>query len=134
MHVLLDTGPLVAILNRRDTYHMWSMEQSRNLAPPLYTCEAVLAEAHFLLAGVNQGNRRLKDLLSSGKIICTPVASRNLNRVGELVMTYANVPMSFVDACLVCIAEDQVSTIFTLDPDFRIYRKNRNEVLRLLLP
>lgn len=134
MHILLDTGPLVALLNRRDTFHIWSVEKARNLSPPFYTCEAILAEAHFLLASINQGNRRLIDLLSSGKIVCTPVASRNLNRVGELMMTYANVPMSFADACLVCMAEDQVNTIFTLDHDFRIYRKNRKEVLQLLLP
>lgn len=91
MHILLNTGPLVALLNRRDTFHIWSVEKARNLFPPFYTCEAILAEAHFLLVGINQGNRRLIDLLSSGKIVCTPVASRDLNRVGELMMTYANV-------------------------------------------
>ena len=134
MHVLLDTGPLVAILNRRDTYHMWSVEQARHLAPPLYTSEAVLAEAHFLLAGVNQGNRRLIDLISSSRICCQSIASENLDHVGELMLRYANVPMSFADACLVAMAENEPSTVFTLDRGFRIYHKNRSERLRLLLP
>ena len=134
MRILLDTGPLVALLNRRDSFHAWSVEQAGTLAPPFYTCEAVLAEAHFLLGGINQGNRRLIDLLESGKIVCTSVAADHLDRVGELMLTYANVPMSFADACLVCLSEQHEGTVFTLDRDFRIYRKNQKDVLKLLIP
>ena len=134
MRILLDTGPLVALLNRRDAFHVWSVEQAGILAPPFYTCEAVLAEAHFLLGGINQGNRRMIDLLDSGKIACASVAADHLERVGELMLTYANVPMSFADACLVCMAEQQDSTIFTLDSDFRVYRKKQKDLLLLLIP
>lgn len=134
MRILLDTGPLVALLNRRDAFHAWSVEQAGSLAPPFYTCEAVLAEAHFLLGGINQGNARLIDLLDSGRIVCPSVAAEHLDRVGELMLRYANVPMSFADACLVCMAEQQDSTLFTIDSDFRIYRKNQKDVLRLLIP
>ncbi len=134
MRILLDTGPLVALLNRRDSFHVWSVEQARILAPPFYTCDAVLTEAHFLLGGINQGNRRLIDLLGSGKIVCTSVAADHLCRVGELMLKFANVPMSFADACLVCLAEQQDSTIFTLDRDFRIYRKNQTDIIELIIP
>lgn len=48
--------------------------------------------------------------------------------------TYASVPMSFADACLVCMAELDSSAIFTLDSDFSVYRKNRNEPLKLIIP
>ncbi len=104
------------------------------LAPPFYACEAVLAEPHFLLGGINQGNRRLIDLLDSGKITCTSVAADHLDRAGELMLTYAKVPMSFADACLVCLAEQQDGAVFTLDKDFRIYRKNQKDKLELLIP
>ena len=50
-NVLLDTGPLVALLNRRDRYHEWAKLQWAKVAPPLLTCEAVLSEACFLLRG-----------------------------------------------------------------------------------
>jgi len=134
MRILLDTGPLVALLNRRDSFHVWSVEQASILPPPFYTCEAVLTEAHFLLGGIKNGNSRLIDLLNSGNILCTSVVAGHLARVGELMLKFANVPMSFADACLVCLAEQQDSTVFTLDKDFRIYRKNQKDILELLIP
>jgi len=42
---VLDTGPLVALLNRRDRYHRWTAEQWAEVEPPVLTCEAVLTEA-----------------------------------------------------------------------------------------
>lgn len=122
MPILLDTGPLVALLNRRDAYHAWSVAKAGELAPPFYTCEAVLAEAHFLLQGTNQGRRRLINLLDSGKIELTSHVAEHLGRVGALMTTYANVPMAFADACLVWLSERMDGTVFTLDSDFRVYR------------
>jgi hypothetical protein len=51
MTTLLDTGPLVAYLYQGDTHHDWVTQQADELSPPLYSCEAVLSEAHFLLSG-----------------------------------------------------------------------------------
>lgn len=48
--------------------------------------------------------------------------------------TYSDVSMSFADACLACLAENENSTVFTLDTDFRIYRKNLNKPLELIMP
>ncbi|MCH8124290.1 MAG: PIN domain-containing protein [Bacteroidetes bacterium] len=134
MRILLDTGPVVALLDQRDHRHSWCVEAARDLAPPLFTCEAVLTEAHFLVSGMRLGTRRLIDLISSSRIICQSIASENLDRVSELMLRYANVPMSFANACLVAMAEYEPSTVFTLDRGFRIYRKNRSKRLRLLLP
>ena len=47
--VTLDTGPLVALLNRRDRYHRWATEQWADVELPVLTCEPVLTEACFLL-------------------------------------------------------------------------------------
>ena len=134
MRIYLDTGPLVALLNRRDAFHSWSVEQSGKLEPPFYTCEAVVTEAHYLLGGIRHGNRRLIDLLGSGKFIFPSTVSKNLDRIGELMIKFATVPMSFADACLVCMAEQHDGAIFTLDGDFHIYRKNQKDELHLLIP
>lgn len=134
MRILLDTGPLVALLNQRDAHHAWSVETARGLAPPFLTCEAVLAEAHFLMKGTNQGRRRLIELLDSGKIELTGLIAENLGRVGELMNAYSNVPMDFADACLVYMSERAGGTIFTLNSDFTIYRKNRGEAIDLIIP
>ena len=48
---------------------------------------------------------------------------------------YANVPMSFADACLVRMTELYPnSAVLTLDSDFRIYRKNKNQVIPVIIP
>jgi len=134
MHILLDTGPLVALLNKRDSYHGWSVEKAADLRPPFLTCEAVLAEAHFLLQGTRQGRRRLIDLIDSGKIELTGIVAENLDRIGELMSQYANVPMAFADACLVCMAERTNGTVFTIDGDFRVYRKKKDKAIELIIP
>jgi uncharacterized protein len=134
MRILVDTGPMVALLNRRDAFHTWSVEEAGKLSPPFFTCEAVVAEAHFLLTGVLQGNNRLIDLIASGRIDLTFSFARHSARVGALMRAYASVPMSFADACLVCMTEEEEGTVFTLDSDFRIYRKNRTEPIDLIIP
>ena len=134
MRVLLDTGPLVALLNRRDQYHAWSVEQARPLAPPFFCCEAVLTEAHFLLAGVHQGTERLISLIDSNKLDLSFHVADHTARVGDLMRSYADVPMSFADACLVAMCEQQESILFTTDSDFRRYRKHRREALDLIIP
>jgi predicted nucleic acid-binding protein len=48
---IVDTGPLVALLDARDPHHAWARETLRRLETPLMTCEAVLSEACFLLTG-----------------------------------------------------------------------------------
>jgi uncharacterized protein len=134
MKILLDTGPLVALLNQRDSYHTWSVENAGKLKPPFYTCEAVLAEAHFLLGGTGQGRQQLIRLLDSGRIVLSNIVKENLGRVGELMDVYSNVPMGFADSCLTCMAEHSGGTVFTLDSDFHIYRINKNKAISLIIP
>lgn len=134
MRIIVDTGPVVALLNSRDSRHAWCVEQAGLAAPPFYTCEAVLTEAHFLLAGLHQGTRRLVDLVGSGRIRLTTEVAGHMRRVGELMLRYHDVPMSFADACLVCMAEVEDSAVFTLDRDFSVYRRGRSDPLRLIMP
>lgn len=132
--LIVDTGPIVAMLNRRDAYHTWSINQASKLEPPFITCEAVLAEAHFLLSGYHQGSMRLIQLVQSGKLLLTSAVESQISRVMSLLETYENVPMSFADACIVCLAEQLNGTVFTLDGDFHVYRKNQNQRIDLIIP
>ena len=135
MTTLLDTGPLVALLNARDAYHHWAVDQAQVLKPPFYSCEAVIAEAHHLLSRHPMGNRRLNQLIASGKVDLTFSYEDHTKQIHRLMETYENIPMSFADACLVRLAEvHRSSQIFTLDRDFRVYRKHRNKPLKLILP
>ena len=135
MTVLVDTGPIVALLNRRDQYHGWTRGTARGLDAPLHTCEAVLAEAHHLLSGIHDGSRKLNELVQTGRLDLSFRYLDHAERVHELMHKYATVPMSFADACLVALAEHlRGSRVFTLDDDFLIYRRKRDQALDLLHP
>ena len=111
------------------------IEQSRSLKPPFYSYEAVIAEAHHLLARYATGNRRLNQLVGSGKIDLSFSYADHAAEVHRLMEKYENVPMSFADACVVRLAEVQRrSRVLTIDNDFRIYRKHRNRPLSLIFP
>ena len=42
--VVIDTGPIVAFLNKRDSYHNWARELFDRIEPPVYSCESVISE------------------------------------------------------------------------------------------
>lgn len=133
--VLLDTGPLVAYLSQRDSFHQWAQEQWIAIEPPFLSCEAVMSEAWFLL---HRSSRGVEDLLEALKrsVIALPFRlEQELQSVSALMLRYANVPMSLADACLVRMAElHEGSAILTLDSDFRVYRKNGRQQIPLLIP
>jgi uncharacterized protein len=62
--VLVDTGVLVALIDRSDRHHAWICEQLKQILPPLLTCEAVISEAWFLLGRVRNGRETLIQLLT----------------------------------------------------------------------
>lgn len=134
MNIILDTGPLVAMLNRRDAFHRWSVAEAAKLKPPFYSCEAVLTEAHFLLRGIPLGTDRLLEFVGSGHLDLSFSYAAHHVRISELMRGYKNVPMSFADACLVRLTEEQRGSVFTLDTDFLIYRKHGRDKLDLIIP
>ena len=135
MRILIDAGPLYALFNRREYYHRWTMAQVDRFDPPYYTCEAVISEAHFLLKRVHDDRNQLNKMVADGGIVLAFSYADHIDRVNALMETYANVPMSFADACLVRMAEVYPDgNIFTTDGDFRIYRKNKTERLDVIMP
>lgn len=133
--VLLDTGPLVAIINRRETFHTWAKQEWGKIASPLLTCEAVVTEACFLLENVYGGKAAVISSLKNRTIEIAFNLSEELSAIEELMQRYQSVPMSFADACLVRMNElNPNSSLFTLDSDFYIYRKNRNERIDVIIP
>ena len=132
---IIDTGPLVALLNRREKHHAWVVEQLRAISVPLVTCEAVISEAAYLLGQTDHGLSRLAELLRNQAILVAFRFDEEMSPVCDLLAKYSNVPMSFVDACLVRMSETNVrSTVFTLDRDFLIYRQSNGKEIPLLIP
>ena len=133
--VIVDTGVLVALIDRRDHYHTWVTEQLNRIAPPLLTCEAVISETWFLLQRVKNGRETLLYLLEQRQIVVQFDLDTELTAVVALLARYQSVPASLADAVLVRMAELYPnSMVFTLDSDFHIYRKNRDCPIPLLIP
>jgi predicted nucleic acid-binding protein len=132
--VLVDTGPLVALLDRRDHYHDWAKQQVAQIRPPLFTCEAVLTEAFHLLRTLPQARLAILEMLRQLLVVRFRLDEHH-ERVAGLVRRYGNVPMSLADACLVRMSEAiSGSTVLTLDTDFRIYRQHGRQKIALMIP
>jgi predicted nucleic acid-binding protein len=133
--VIVDTGPLVALLNASDKHHTWTRKVFDDVEPPMTTCEAVLSEACFLLHRINGGQAAVLELVARGIVAVTFSISAELASVRKLMDRYASVPMSLADACLVRMSElDPRATVVALNSDFKIYRRNRRQAIPVLLP
>jgi predicted nucleic acid-binding protein len=133
--VLLDTGPLVTFLAAGSEHHAWVCEQWKRLPAPLLTCEPVLTEAAFLLKREGRETDPLFELLERGVLRVGLEIEDQLADLRTLMSRYRDRPMSLADACLVRLSElNRDSMVFTLDSDFRIYRRHGNKVIPVLMP
>ena len=133
--VVIDTGPLVALLNRRDRHHSWVREVLDTVEPPIFTCEAVVSEACFLLGRLTGGQDAVLELFANDIVKIDFRMRAEIDALRSLMRKFANVPMSLADACLVRMTElDAESVIVTLDSDFRVYRRNRRQVIPAIMP
>ncbi len=133
--VILDTGALVAILRRRDEHHQWANAKAGEIAAPMLTCEAVLSEAHFLLRDLPPARQAIVEMSLNGVFTVAFDFEEEKASVGRLLNKYADVPMSFADACLVRMSELYPdSAVFTTDGDFKIYRRNVRQQIPLISP
>lgn len=131
--VLVDTGFLVALQNRRDTNHQWALSQAAERPIPWNTCEAVFGEAFHLLG--EPGAQAMCELATRRVVISAFSLEDNLEPVIALLNKYASVPMSFADACLVRMSELLPDPILlTTDSDFRIYRRHSRQVIPCEMP
>jgi predicted nucleic acid-binding protein len=133
---LIDAGPLVALLDRRDEHHAWAVREAGRLDAPFHTCEAVLSEAYVLLERrTHGGSEALTRLLERKRLDASFSYADHAERVHALMRAYADQPMSFADACLVRLSEIRAgSQVFTVDADFRTYRKRGDGEIVVLMP
>jgi uncharacterized protein len=133
--IIIDTGPLVALLNRRDNAHHWVLAQMQDMQPPFITCEAVLAEASYLVSPIPGARLALMEMLKEDFLHIGLQVKEHADAIAAMIERYTNVPMSLADACLVRLAElHPKSPVFTLDSDFSIYRKNGRQVISQIRP
>ena len=132
---LLDTGPLLAYLDASDQHHEWVFAQWRTLRPPLLICEPVLTEVIFLLRSRRLKLEPLWELLRREIVEIDFDVKQELQTITVLMRRYADLPMDLADACLVRMAEKRDDVrVFTLDRDFKIYRRHGRQIIPLIFP
>ncbi|MBD2577081.1 PIN domain-containing protein [Oscillatoria sp. FACHB-1406] len=132
---ILDTGVLIAYLMPKDKFHTWAVSQLSQISTPVLTNEAVITEACFLAQRIHNGQETILKLIKQGHIIIPFNLSQEIEAIENLMKRYASVPMSLADACLVRMSEMyENSQILTLDSDFTIYRKQRNQRIPAIVP
>jgi predicted nucleic acid-binding protein len=132
--VLLDTGCIVALLDRSERHHQQCVEAVSAMDGPLVTCEAVIAESCYLLRGLKDASFAVLENVERGVFLVPYRLTGYAAGVIRLMKKYADVPMDFADACLVGMATDyKTGRILTLDRDFQVYRWGRNRPFELLL-
>ena len=132
--VLLDTGPLVALLSREDANHDRARRLFADCAPPLRCCEAVLAEACFLIRKVHRdGPAEILRLAGRGVYEIAFTSNGQWTTLEAIMKKYADRPISFADACLIRCAElHEEGRIATFDRDFSVYRWSRTRRFEVL--
>jgi uncharacterized protein len=132
---IVDTGPLVAFLDRSEQHHRWVVEKIEELDLPLLVCEPVLAEAMHLLARFPRGQDALFRLLENGALRIAFRIEQHVPALLKLHHKYRDRPMSLADACIVRMAEiHERHAVLTLDSDFTVYRKSGRVPLELIHP
>ena len=124
--VLVDAGPLVALLDRSDPDHQTCRSALTAVRDPLATVWPAVTEAMYLLGRVSwPAQDALWELLEEVKIL--PLEPRDTRRMRALMEKYRSLPMDLADAALVAVAErEMIRSIFTLDGrDFGVYRPAR---------
>ena len=136
--VVVDTGPIVALLDADEDRHDWARARFEELRAPLLTCEAVLAEASFLVRRAGADPSLPARLVRRGVLEVAGLfdeSDDDTDALIRLMRRYADVPMSFADACLVRIVERTPNgSVMTIDSGFRSYRQARRRTIPLLIP
>jgi hypothetical protein len=122
--VLVDAGPLVALIDRGDEHHQRCVDALRGIRDPLMTVWPAVTEAMYLLGPSWPAQAALWEMVESEAVALLPLDGDDVPRMAELMRKYKDLPMDLADAALVRVAErERIRHVFTLDQrDFRVYR------------
>jgi predicted nucleic acid-binding protein len=131
--VLLDTGVIVALLDRSERFHEACAKAIRELGSPLITCEAVIAESCYLLRNLAGAAEAVTENVAAGIFQIPFQLSAEASVIKQILRKYRDRKIDLADACLIRLADEfETADILTLDQDFAVYRRSRNKTFRIL--
>ena len=132
--ILIDTGQIVAVLDKRDQHHALCSAIAERMPEVVYTCWPVVAEACYLLRHRLEYVERLIEMIDVGYYEILDIPVEEITQVGGLISKYRDQQIDLADACLVHLAErENISTVFTVDHrHFQLFRNSAGEPLTLM--
>ncbi len=135
--VLVDTGPLVAVVDASDKDHRRCVDALKRLSDPMISTWAVITEAAYLLGQTQNpvdSQDALLETLDRQVVVIAELGREDIPRIRALIRKYRDLPMDLADASLVRVAErDAIRRVFTLDRrDFKVYRPGRRETFTVI--
>ena len=133
-NALIDTGAMLALLDRTDRWHQICVDAFQQLRLPLLTSEAVLTELFHLVGGNRRETEAAWKFVRSGAVTMMAIEDAELPDIHALMLRYWDRPMDFADATLVHLAKrESLATVFTVDyADFETYRIDGRRKFRVL--
>ena len=133
--VLLDTGPLVALLHKRDSHHKRCVASIRSMRADLITCWPVITEAAWLLKSRPRELHEMMSRVGRGAYVLADLQRDAAWWIGDFLIRYAEQKAQLADAALMYLAEREgIRKVLTLDlRDFSIYRTTKGLALDLIL-
>ena len=131
MQAIADTGFLVALARSRDLYHAWALDIADQITEPLLTCESVLSETAFHLGDA----ALVLEMIQEQFLMVAFDCNDHLPQLAALAKRYRDRKPDLADLCLIRMSElHPKHSVITVDKDFRIYRRNKREVIPLISP
>jgi predicted nucleic acid-binding protein len=132
--ILVDAGPLVALVDASDGHHARCVDAMKELEEPMATVWPAVTEALFLLMDLPQGQDAVLEMLRRGAVRLAPLGQEDIPRMQELMTKYRDQPMDLADAALVRVAErDGLGRVFTIDRrDFEVYRIGKRRTFQII--
>lgn len=131
--VLLDTGPIIALLVENDPAHEACVELFKSYSGRLLTCWPVIIEAAWLARGSHAAMEALFRGVSRNEFELLHLDAADIAPIHQILATYRPMKAQLADASLVYLADrEKIDTIFTLDRrDFSTYRTRRGKALKI---
>jgi uncharacterized protein len=132
MNAIADTGLLVALVEENDQFHDWALALAKQITWPVLTCEAVLSETAFHL----QSSELVLGMLRDNVVRLAFDCRRHVERLYELAHRYSSRHPDLADLCLIRMSElyPRHPVITVDEADFRVYRRNKREVIPTICP
>ena len=134
MIAILDTGPWVALIDRSESRHTECVQWLKKFSGRLYSTEAVLTEVIYILNFSIKAQCAALDFVLKSVVEIVPSSTDSLKKTKNLIKKYADLPMDFADATIVCLAtETGMQNIATFDKkDFTIYKLPKKKSFTIL--